>query len=242
MTLDEFLSLRTQTLDVGSGTVGAAHIPLNELRSRTHELPASSEPLFVVPSEHSGEALNFLRSLARQADLLVGTPVGEGNRLWSPTEFLVQQIETQPPGRVLDLGCGTGRDAVFLASMGWHVTAVDILPDAIQRARDLESRYSAGEPINWMVGDAASADLSGPFDLICMFRFFNRSVLVTCASLLGANGRLLVETFSPTHRARFGKPRVENIASAEAFGAFNVQSIDEGWRMGVHTLRVVATV
>ena len=40
-----------------------------------------------------------------------------------------------PPGRALDVGCGTGRDACYLAGRGWQVTGVDIVAAAIGRAR-----------------------------------------------------------------------------------------------------------
>jgi len=54
-----------------------------------------------------------------------------------PTE-LAQMIEgagAQPPGRALDIGCGTGSHAAYLASRGWNVTAFDVSSRAIARAR-----------------------------------------------------------------------------------------------------------
>lgn len=54
-----------------------------------------------------------------------------------PTE-LTQMIEgagAQPPGLALDIGCGTGRHADYMASRGWHVTAFDVSSRAIEEAR-----------------------------------------------------------------------------------------------------------
>ncbi|MCR6712623.1 MAG: TPMT family class I SAM-dependent methyltransferase [Demequina sp.] len=61
----------------------------------------------------------------------------ENTRAWSgsanPT--LVSVISGLTPGTALDLACGEGADAAWLASQGWNVTGVDISPTAIQRAR-----------------------------------------------------------------------------------------------------------
>ena len=58
--------------------------------------------------------------------------------LWSagPNQFLVAEVDDLEPGRGLDLACGEGRNAVWLAQRGWRVTAVDFSEVAIARARD----------------------------------------------------------------------------------------------------------
>jgi len=66
-----------------------------------------------------------------------------------PARELVNFIESQAvaPCRFLELGCGTGTDAVFLASRGFEVTAVDIAPLAIERARAKIERAGAAVEI-----------------------------------------------------------------------------------------------
>jgi 2-polyprenyl-3-methyl-5-hydroxy-6-metoxy-1,4-benzoquinol methylase len=56
--------------------------------------------------------------------------------LWSfePNRFLLREVESLPPGRALDLACGEGRNALWLASRGWRVTAVDFSQVALDRA------------------------------------------------------------------------------------------------------------
>ena len=51
---------------------------------------------------------------------------------WSgnPNEALIREAGELTPGRVLDIGCGEGADAVWLAEQGWHVTAIDTAGDA----------------------------------------------------------------------------------------------------------------
>ncbi|MCC3768388.1 class I SAM-dependent methyltransferase [Streptomyces sp. UNOC14_S4] len=72
------------------------------------------------------------------------------------------------PGRALDLGCGPGRNALYLASLGFEVDAVDLSPEAVAWAE--ERVREAGAEIRFQVGDAfALADtrrLGGPYDLI----------------------------------------------------------------------------
>lgn len=57
--------------------------------------------------------------------------------LWSltPNRFLVAETTDLPPGAALDLACGEGRNAIWLAGLGWTVTAVDYSTVAIEKAR-----------------------------------------------------------------------------------------------------------
>ena len=59
--------------------------------------------------------------------------------VWSaqPNRFLVAEVETLPPGRALDLACGEGRNAVWLAERGWDVTGVDFSNVGLDKARRL---------------------------------------------------------------------------------------------------------
>ena len=61
----------------------------------------------------------------------------EPDLLWSatPNRFLVQEAGGLPPGRALDLACGEGRNALWLAARGWRVTGIDFSSIAIAKAR-----------------------------------------------------------------------------------------------------------
>jgi len=52
-----------------------------------------------------------------------------------PSRILVAEADDLPPGRALDLACGTGRHAVWLAERGWRVTGVDFSEVALELAR-----------------------------------------------------------------------------------------------------------
>jgi SAM-dependent methyltransferase len=81
-----------------------------------------------------------------------------------PDESLVSYVERGllTPGRVLDVGCGPGRNAVYLASLGFEVDAVDLSPTAVawgeQRAEE------AGVEVGFLCGDAFTVD--GRYDLV----------------------------------------------------------------------------
>src|SRR5882672_2617084 len=57
----------------------------------------------------------------------------------APTALLVETAERLPPGKALDLACGSGRNAIWLAERGWNVTAVDGSPAAIEILRNRAS-------------------------------------------------------------------------------------------------------
>jgi SAM-dependent methyltransferase len=86
-----------------------------------------------------------------------------------PDESLASYLERGliSPGRALDLGCGPGRNALHLASLGFRVDAVDLSPAAVAWAED--RAREAGADIRFLRGDAfalAGTELRGPYDLI----------------------------------------------------------------------------
>ena len=97
----------------------------------------------------------------------------------SPPE-LFEFIESHPPGRAIDLGCGTGTNVITLARAGWDVTGVDFTPRAIHLAkRKIQAANVKGE---LSVDDATKLNgISGPFDL---------ALDIGCFHSLGGSARL----------------------------------------------------
>jgi SAM-dependent methyltransferase len=92
-----------------------------------------------------------------------------GGARWSgrPNGRLLAEVAGLTPGRALDVGCGEGADAIWLARGGWTVTAIDISDVALTRAREAAER--AGAVVEWVRGDALQASFPArSFDLVSM--------------------------------------------------------------------------
>ncbi|MGE5234943.1 MAG: methyltransferase domain-containing protein [Acidobacteriota bacterium] len=115
-----------------------------------------------------------------------------------PSAFLVRSLELLPgPGRCLDIGGGEGRNAVFLASRGWHVTMVDVAAAGVARAR--AAARQRGVPVAMAVGDTAALPLAiapSSLDLVLVVNYHDRDVVGAAGGWLRPNGALLVEGFA----------------------------------------------
>jgi len=98
--------------------------------------------------------------------------------VWSagPNVFVEEELSYLPPGRALDLACGEGRNALWLAQRGWDVTAVDFSKVAIEKGRNVERmRRTSGAGvastfgyIRWKVADATTFTSDREFDVVVM--------------------------------------------------------------------------
>lgn len=76
---------------------------------------------------------------------------------------VIDFLNTTPPGKALDLGCGTGTNAITMTQLGWCVTGVDFSPKAIAAAR--KKALQKNLQIQFHEGSVADLDyLSGPYD------------------------------------------------------------------------------
>jgi SAM-dependent methyltransferase len=96
------------------------------------------------------------------------TRYGSSERVWSgkPNTVLVREIVGVTPGTALDLGCGEGADAIWLAQQGWRVTAVDISRVALDRAARRAEEAHVGDRVDWQRHDLAVSFPAGTFDLV----------------------------------------------------------------------------
>lgn len=101
------------------------------------------------------------------------------------------------PGRAIDLGCGTGREVIFLAGQGFEATGVDISPTAIGMAR--KAADAAGVEAKFVVDDLTQlSHVTGTFDLILDYGALNdlsreqRDAYMTQVLPLAADGSQLV--------------------------------------------------
>jgi SAM-dependent methyltransferase len=96
---------------------------------------------------------------------------GSADQIWSgnPNPRLVEQVADLAPGTALDVGCGEGADAIWLASRGWSVTAIDVSTVALDRAaaRAVEVGAEIADRITWQQADVLSWEPAPfQFDLV----------------------------------------------------------------------------
>ena len=231
----------------------AVNIPFDELPSRTYELPPREVVLRVAgPGDLVGQVVGWLEAHGRAGVVTPDVPLADPastpavGRLWRPHAFLEEVVAQLEPGRALDLACGCGREAAFLAGCGWDVTAIDILPDALARGRDLARRYTPNSPpIRWLAADLERDPpaFECEFDLITGFRYLHRPLFARFADWLRPGGCVVWETFTTTHRARHGRPtRDEHVLQVgelpRLLAGFERVHASEEWRGPAHTARV----
>jgi SAM-dependent methyltransferase len=115
-----------------------------------------------------------------------------------PNRWVEQETAALAPARALDLACGEGRNALWLAGRGWQVTAVDFSAVALDKARALEAAQEPGAPaVDWVCGDATAYASEEPVDLalLCYLQLptdERRRALAGAAAALAPGGMLLV--------------------------------------------------
>jgi len=118
--------------------------------------------------------------------------------LWTaqPNRFLADEVAQLPAGRALDVACGEGRNAVWLAEHGWEVTGVDFSEVGLAKAAKLAGER--GVSVEWVLGDVREDLLpSETFDLVAVLYLHlpaaeRHQVLARAASALAPGGLVLV--------------------------------------------------
>jgi tellurite methyltransferase len=126
-----------------------------------------------------------------------------------PADFLIENLNLLPRGRVLDVAMGEGRNSIYLARMGFRVEGVDISPDAIAQAQ--ETAREAGFSIQVQVADLEkgySIPREG-YDVIICFNYLQRSLIPMIKDGIRKGGLVVYETFI-IDQVRFGKPTNPN--------------------------------
>jgi SAM-dependent methyltransferase len=119
--------------------------------------------------------------------------------LWgaAPNRFVAEELGSLPArGRALDVACGEGRNAIWLAKRGWTVTAVDYSEVALERARRLATEQHVD--VEWIEADVTQfVPASGAFQLVLIAYLHlpeagRRAVLAHVASALAPGGTLFM--------------------------------------------------
>ena len=112
-------------------------------------------------------------------ELHAGDPYGPSERFWEdhyrgrekrpsvrPGAVLREVAGPLEPGSALDLGCGEGGDAVWLATRGWRVTAVDVSETALKRTKEHAAKAGVGDRVDVVRHDLGQSFPEGEFDLV----------------------------------------------------------------------------
>ncbi len=146
-----------------------------------------------------------ISGLKESLNILIIVRVKPMNKI-TPSQFLVENIDLLPKGRVLDVAMGNGRNALYLAQMGFQVAGIDISNEAISLA--LENAKEYGIDLEVMAGD-----LEGDYqidkeayDVIICFNYLHRSLMPQIKAGIRPGGMIVYETYL-VDQPKFGKPR-----------------------------------
>jgi len=215
----------------------------------TLTLPASNESGLIGVSQADGKKLLTSRLLpagimphgAKGVRMLDGwDSTYRRTRLpgWDvgrPASELTKAVESGAvkPGRALVLGCGTGTNAVYLASKGFKVVGVDVAPSALTFAE--KRARKAKVKVRWLVADAVAIPDIGPFDFIfdrgCYHHVqkYNAAGFAKTVSRLTGEGSLFLLLAGNANESRhYGPPRVKQTKIVADFSsAFAIQAMHE---------------
>lgn len=167
---------------------------------------------------------------------------GEGRGRWSgkPNRSLVDEVSGLTPGTALDLGCGEGGDALWLAEQGWQVTAVDLSPSALARAaRNHAAAGIAADAISWEQRDIGVSLPAGRFDLVTATFLHSpvelprTRILRAAADAVSPGGTLLVIGHMPSA----AHPHVDLPTPDEVIRDLALPA--DGWQLRTNAVREV---
>lgn len=148
-----------------------------------------------------------------------------------PSCFVVDVVPLLPPGRALDVACGDGRHALYLARHGWTVEAIDFAHAGLVRLLAIARRD--GLRVNAVQADLEQFPLPrARYDLVVNVRYLQRSLFGALKDSLRPGGTVVFETFIRDQQ-QLGHPRnpaflLERGELATLFSDFEIIRYEEG--------------
>jgi len=144
-----------------------------------------------------------------------------------PSRLIRTAIAGRPPGRALDLACGAGRHAIYLAESGWEVTAVDgslvaiemLTARALERGVTLDARIADLEAGKFQIEPNA-------YDLVCDFQYLQRDLLPGIRAGVKPGGIVVAEI-----HLNDGKPNVNPINPRFLLERGELREIFDDWEI-----------
>jgi SAM-dependent methyltransferase len=207
----------------------ASHFPVESIISRMYELPKRDQQLRLIGKSNQltiaqnqllekgyqiAATIEWTYTLEKRLESLNLLEKGiKSTRLWSPAPivryFQNNIVNETNIGRALDIGCGAGRDSVYLATKGWQVDAVDYLPDALSKVITLAKRNHVA--VNCHLIDLEKSPdtlkhLDYQYQLIIVSRYLHRPLLPILKKMIASEGYIVYQTFMRGCEA-FGSPK-----------------------------------
>ena len=167
----------------------------------------------------------------------------------APDPFLAsaaEWLDTLPRGAsALDLACGAGRHAVWLAAQGFRVTAADLSTEALNKTRNLAEQGGCSVSCLQVDLESPGADLGREvYELICGFFFLHRPLFPLLRRALKPGGLMVYKTYTTDQLRYPGRPRhpMHLLEPNELLGlldGFRVLRYEETW-VGRGTAGIVA--
>lgn len=200
---------------------GSANIPAELLAKRLFQLPSVEYPLGLIGDKQSlAQAKEFLqyKGYQIQSECVVDAQqlqewhaqgvLEQGDtryRLWQPSAIVERWLSLGfNVKNGLDIGCGAGRDSVFLAQQGINITALDYLPRNLEKARLLADYHDC--ELDLQLADAANYEPKELYDVIVVVRYLHRPLLQKLTNWLAPSGSIVYQTFMQGAQ-QFGSPK-----------------------------------
>ena len=158
--------------------------------------------------------------------------------------WLVSQQSALPRvGDALDIAGGTGRNALWLADLGWSVTITDVSDVALSIAANRAT--ASGADISTELTDLTTAPLpEGPWNLVLLFHYLDRDLVPAIGSILEPSGILIGALATRTNLEQHARPPapflLEDGELPRLLTGFDLVTYEEGWQDNRHDARFVA--
>lgn len=253
---DGILDLRDrQSYEIGH-LKGSTWLSWEILAESFNALPAAPASLFLIGSDDEIEAASILldsKGYQVSGSLIIHSAdelrewtnsfpqlleIGKQSKtLWKPSPVVAELVESVNSGEiklvtennrpaVLDIGCGGGRDAIYLAKQRMNVIAIDNESRVLKRSKALAKM--SGANVKFKCCDIKKADClpEQSFELILMVRFLNRDCFDYIKQRLNSGGLIVVQTFV-SGVSEFESPKNPNFILnkgelAEVFADFDI--------------------
>jgi SAM-dependent methyltransferase len=160
-----------------------------------------------------------------------------------PNGVMLAEIAGLAPGRALDVGCGSGADAIWLALQGWQVTAVDVSQAALDRAAI--DAHDAAVAVTWVCADISTIPPAvGDYDLVsvqypALRHGHDDAVIRSLLDAVAPGGTILVVGHGPESHEY---ARTQGLDPTEYIEPADVAAhLDESWSIEVNEIRPRAT-